>query len=266
MFLFLSKLLPLLIYPMGLSCFLLLFSIIIFRHRPRLARRSITLALCILFISGNTWISDYFVRSLEWQNIPAKQLPIADAIVVLGGATRPQVPPRPWVDLMEAGDRPLHGARLYLDGKAPYVILSGGRIRWNGAETASESKDMAEIIEAMGVPESAILEDPASLNTYENAVNVKKILEDHDMHQVLLVTSAIHMPRSLLIFRKQGIDVIPAPTDFLVPYRDFEAKIRGRSLPALLLEAIPDSARLERTTRALKEYIGMFIYRLKGWI
>jgi len=123
---------------------------------------------------------------------------------------------------------------------------------------------MAKIIAALGVPEQAIVQDPTSLNTYENAVNVRKILQGRDIQRVLLVTSAMHMPRSLLIFAKQGIEAIAAPTDFLVTEQDLQEL--GSSSEAMTLNLLPDADRLQQFTRALKEYIGLAIYRLRGWL
>lgn len=173
MFLFLSKLLPLFIYPLGFATLMLIAALVTLWKRPRLSAVFIGLALMAILIPSNNWISSQLVRSLEWQNIPMTELPKADAIVILGGATRPQVAPRPWVDLTEEGDRIIYGVQLFRQGKASRLILSGGRIKWQ-ANTGSESADMAAIAVTMGVPQSAILEDPTSLNTYENAVNVKK--------------------------------------------------------------------------------------------
>lgn len=123
---------------------------------------------------------------------------------------------------------------------------------------------MANILSQIGVPASAIIQDPDSLNTYENAVNVRKILNSRDIRQILLVTSAMHMPRSLLIFKHQGIAAIPAPTDFLVSNNQIQAL--NSSPQATLLNLLPDSDRLEHFTRALKEYVGLFVYRLRGWL
>ncbi|MEL7037886.1 MAG: YdcF family protein [Cyanobacteria bacterium J06592_8] len=263
MFLFLSKLLPLFIYPLGLSCLLMIVALVLLWKQPRWAAGAIALALMILLASSNHGISHHLVRSLEWQNIPSRTLPKSSAIVVLGGGTKPPIPPRPWVDVSEAGDRILYGALLYKQEKAPWLILSGGRIQWDGKEPP-ESSDMAEIAGEMGVPQSAILQDPSSLNTYQNAVNVRKILEEKNITgKVLLVTSALHMPRSRLVFQRQGIEVIPAPTDFLVSQQDFQptATIQGK-----ILDLIPDTQALQQFTQALKEYIGMVVYRLRGWL
>lgn len=263
MFLFLSKLLPLFIYPLGFASLMLIGALVTLWKRPRWATVFITLALLAILIPGNGWFTKQLVRSLEWQNVPAANLPQAEAIVVLGGATRPQKYPRPWVDVLDAGDRVLHGARLYLAGKAPVVIMSGGRIDWQ-QNSQSESADMAELAEAMGVPASAILQDPTSLNTYENAVNVKQILQERGIQRVLLVTSAMHMPRSIAIFQKQGMNVIPAPTDFTLAEEDLLEPVDTAQEQILAL--LPEASHLHQFTRALKEYIGMGVYWLRGWV
>ncbi|NEQ45555.1 MAG: YdcF family protein [Leptolyngbya sp. SIOISBB] len=264
MFLFLSKLLPLLVYPLGLASVLLLVTVWgIWRQRRRLALVTTISAFLILWAGSNAWVATRLVQSLEWQNLPPASLPTAEAIVVLGGCTRPADAPRPWVDVTEAGDRVLHGAQLYNAGKAPKLILSGGRIAWRGGGPP-ESDDMAQIAEAMGVPSTDILEDPTSLNTYQNAVNVKAILAQEGMNRILLVTSAMHMPRSLAIFKKQGIEAISAPTDFLISERRV-AEVTG-TRQAILLSLLPDAGNLDDVSRAMKEYIGLFVYRLRGWV
>jgi uncharacterized SAM-binding protein YcdF (DUF218 family) len=265
MFLYLSKLIPLFFYPLGLTCVVLIVAFLTIWRRPRTAAFCIVLALVLLLGSSNGWVSRYFVRTLEWQHTP-NQLPTAEAIVVLGGATRSAFLPRPSVDLQESGDRVIYAAQLYRQKKAPLIILSGGRIEWFGKGTP-ESQDMATILTSIGIPSEALIQEPDSLNTYQNAVNVKKILVERGIKRVLLVTSAIHMPRSLLIFQKQfqkQIDVIPAPTDFLVSYGELQELT---STPkAAILNLLPETTNLDQFTSALKEYIGMVIYRLKGWL
>lgn len=261
MFLFISKLLPLFFYPLGLSCLLLIVALLLLWKRPRLAAIPIVVALLVLLIGGNAEVSYGLARSLEFQNLSAN-LPNADAIVILGGCTEPALYPRPWVEITEEGDRVLYGAKLYRDGKAPRLILSGGRIDWRRTGS-SESEDMAILLESMGVPRSATLQDPSSLNTRENAVNVKQIMESQGIRRVLLVTSALHMPRSLMIFRKLGMDAIAAPTDFTSTQSDSQ---QSSTIEANVLNALPDADHLRRTTRALKEYIGIAVYWLRGWV
>lgn len=263
MFLYLSKLLPLFFYPLGLACLSLVVALIFLGKQPLIARLSIVLALLVLLVSSNGWIPLYLVRSLEWQHLPPQELPAAEAIVVLGGSTRSAYPPRPTVDLQEQGDRVIYAAQLYRQQKAPLIILSGGRIDWMGSGTA-EATDMANILTSIGIPSNVLIEEPDSLNTYQNAVNVKKILVERNIQKVLLVTSAMHMPRSLLIFQKQKIDAIPAPTDFLVT--EGELAELSATPKAAILGLMPKSDRLDKFTNAIKEYIGLVVYRLRGWL
>ena len=259
MFLFLSKLLPIFVYPLGLACVLLVFALGLSWKRSAWVPLPIALALLVLLIGSNDSINNALVRSLEWQHLPS-DIPPAEAIVVLGGGIKSASAPRPMVDVSEQGDRVLYAAKLYQDKKAPLIITAGGRIPWLGSDKP-ESADMATLLEMMGVPQQAIIEEPDSLNTHENAVNVKAILEARGIERVLLVTSALHMPRSLLIFKRQGIEAIPAPTDFLITEGS-----QADSPQEILLDFLPDAGRLDSTTKALKEYIGTVIYRLRGWI
>jgi uncharacterized SAM-binding protein YcdF (DUF218 family) len=198
---------------------------------------------------------------LELQYRPAATYPNASAIVILGGATRPQVAPRVWPDLLEAGDRILYGAHLFREGFAPKVILSGGRITWKKDSLPSEAHDMETLLTFMGVPESAMLLERSSLNTHENAVNVKRLLAQERLSgPILLITSAIHMARSIAIFKKEGMAAIAAPTDYLME--------ETNSVPTLLdlvLKLLPNAEALSQTTIALREYVGLLVYRLKGW-
>ncbi|BAY83502.1 hypothetical protein NIES267_29910 [Calothrix parasitica NIES-267] len=263
MFLYLSKLLPLFLYPLGFACICCVLALFLIWKRPRIAASFIALALFVLLLSSNSWISRFLVSSLEWQNIPSVELPTAEAIVVLGGATRTAYEPRTDVDLTEAGDRVLYAAQLYRKQKAPVILVSGGRIDWSGGGTP-ESADIAKLLEFMGVESKDIIQDPDSLNTYQNAVNTKKILSKRDINRILLVTSAMHMPRSLAIFKHQGFEVTAAPTDFLVTKGELDAI--GSTPKSAILNLLPDSRNLENFTIALKEYIGMIVYRLRGWV
>jgi len=229
------------------------------RRRPRLTTTAIVVALALLLAGGNRWAALQLARSLEWRNIPLAPLPRAEAIVVLGGATEPAFWPRPWVHLNEAGDRVLYAAKLYREGRAPLLIVSGGG--WYGAP---EAASMAEILKFVGVPDSAIVRETGSLNTHQNAVNVREILAARGIHRILLVTSAMHMPRAMAVFRHEGIDAVAVPTDFVATEREMEESYSGPA--AILVNLLPDAESLAWTSRALKEYFGLAAYRLAGWL
>lgn len=69
------------------------------------------------------------------------------------------------------------------------------------------------------------------------------------MKRVLLVTSAMHMPRALKIFEHQEIDTIAAPTDFLVSEQEVEEPYN--SIQAFILYSLPDADRIAKTTKAI---------------
>lgn len=262
MFLFFSKILPLFIYPIGLSCLLLILALVFLgQKRQRWAMGAIALALAVLLLSSNGAVSGALAKSLERQYVPEQPFPTVDAIVVLGGSTYSAIKPRSTVEVNEAGDRLFYAAQLYKMGRAPIVILSGGRIEWSQTNYPSEAEDMALLMNAMGVPPSAMILESRSLNTHENVVNVRAILQQQNFKRVLVVTSALHMPRAMAIFRKQNIEAIAAPTDFLTD----EGEVPSLSLADGLLTNLPSVDHLYLTTRCLKEYIGSVIYAIKGW-
>lgn len=265
MFLYLSKLVPLFVYPLGLACLLLLI-VVWLRDRPRLQRALAGGALLLLWLGGNRLVSLLLLRSLEWQTLPPDPLPQAQAIVVLGGATRMQTFPRPTHEINEAGDRLLYAAWLYHQDVAPVVLLSGGGAEWDEPETRlSEAEAMADLIERMGVPREALLLEERSRNTYENAIESASLLRQEGIDTIVLVTSAMHMPRALGVFARTDLTVIPAPTDFLATeaewtyYTQLDPRIQVHNL-------LPSTRELYFTTRVLREYLGILTYRLRGWL
>lgn len=265
MFIYISKLVPPLIYPLGLAC-VLLFSIIVFRKHHKWQTTAAILALFILWGCSIRWSAYPLARSLEWRYLPSSTVPTADAIVVLGGGTEPAIAPRPNVGVNSAGDRVLYAARLYKDGKAPHILLSGGSIDWmEPGSGGSPAQQMAEIMTFIGIPQEALWLENESQNTYENALFSKKILEEKGIRRILLVTSALHMPRAVALFEHQGLEVIPAPTDYAITEAAWQNLTEGE-LGAQILGLLPSVSSLSMTTNSLKEYIGMFIYHLQGWL
>lgn len=263
MFLFLSKLIPIFFYPLGASCLLLIVALGLWWINSKWTPAAIATALIVLLLSGNSWTSHWLVQSLEWQHIPQAELPTADAIVVLGGGTRTQAYPRPDVDFTDAGDRVWYGANLYHAGKAPKIIVSGGRIEWQGAG-AAEAEDLTKLLVKMGVPKTDIIPEGKSLNTRDNGVYVQQILQQYNFKKILLVTSAMHMPRSIDIFQHLGIEAIAAPTDFRISQVELDQP--NSQTESVILAFLPKDEDFSLTTGALREYIGSLIYKLKGWL
>lgn len=212
--------------------------------------------IALLWLLATPLVSDGLMSLLEGQTpeLPAEALPSADAIVVLGGTLSPPATPESDANLSSAADRIVYAARLYALGKAPIVLISGGG--GGGDPMQAESVHAAALLSEWGVPESALLTETESINTYENAVYTKLMLDQHDLQKVLLVTSAMHMPRALATFQTAGIDATPAATDF-------EASGPG---PSGLAAWVANPASLDASTRVLKEAVGGLVYRSRGWI
>ena len=262
MFVFLSKLLPPFIYPAGLT-FLLIAAALLLDRRPRARRVMLLAALLVVLVGGNRWVAAGLARSLEWRYLPPQEIPVADAIVLLGGGTHSAGGPRRMVGVNQAGDRVLYAAKVFKEGKAPYILSSGGVLDWVEAPR-SPAEDMAELLEMMGVPGEAIWLQGRSRNTYEDAVYSAEILREKGVQHILLITSASHMPRSVKLFEAQGLEVTPLPVDYDLTYEDWQGLIQ-RDWRAQLVGLLPSAENMTLNSRLLKEYIGMLVYDWMGW-
>jgi uncharacterized SAM-binding protein YcdF (DUF218 family) len=259
---FLTKLLPMLMYPVGMTWLLIALAAGISRRRPSIARSCCFVAFAVLFLAGNRWVSFALVEPLERSYSPLASPPTADAIVVLGGSVEAAFRPQQNVHLAH-GDRLLFAAMLYHSHKAPLVFVSSGISPWPSSEP-NEGESTSQALALMGVPPSAILEEPPSNNTYQEASAVKKLMTTHNLHRILLVTSAMHMPRALLTFRHQGIDSIPSPTEFAAT--EYDIARSHATFGRVALNLIPDAGVIGITTVALKEYIGLAYYWTRNWL
>jgi uncharacterized SAM-binding protein YcdF (DUF218 family) len=264
MFIFLSKILPLLVYPVGVTVFFLLI-LSLSKKITRTARILVILSIILLWGFGNTWISNLLAKSLEWQYLPNTSDLQGDVMVVLGGGTEAYEYPRMGSEINSAGDRILVAARLYNEGTAPKILLSGGTISFMGSQVSTPASQMSEVLSLMGIPDDALISQDQSQNTYEDALYSCQMIQDAGYKKIILVTSAMHMPRSVKLFAKQGCDVIPVAADFTITEASWERLIHP-NLETLLINLIPTSSDLNLSTKALKEYLGMLIYTLQGWI
>ncbi len=201
------------------------------------------------------------VRSLERQYPPMDIKTKADVIVVLGGGTEAAQYPRQMVELNGAGDRVTYAYSLYQQNVAPLILLSGGTVDWQGTRTTSPAEDMAGLLIMMGIPNDAMLLQTDSLNTQEDARFSAKLIKDNGYTRIVLVTSALHMPRSVKLFAGEGIQVIPAPVDFTISDQEWKDLFTWH-WENVLINILPTSSNLKSTTSSMKEYMGMFVNSL----
>lgn len=255
---FVSKLATQLVSPLFVSTALgaLALGLLALRRR-RAAAAALAASLTLVWGASTRPAAAWLGGSLESRHPPRaiETLPRAGAIVVLGGALRMPEPPELWSHVGPGADRLIHAARLYRAGRAPRLVTSGGPMPWSRARER-EGQGMADLLAEWGVPREALLVEDRSRNTYENAVETRKLLAARGIDDVLLVTSAMHMRRALAVFRSVGLRARPAATD----YRAL------RPGPYTLMDWLPSTAQLAITSDALKEYLGHRVYRLRGWI
>ena len=253
-----SKVLFLFVDPPALI-FLLLICAWIFRKRSSgLFHFIFAVAVAILLLLASPTSSDGIVRSLESQypDRSVRDCPASQAIVVLGGNLSLPSGEHRESSFTETSDRLLRAFRLYHAGKAPVIVVSGGdNPLFSRARTEHEADELRNILEEWGVADSAILVEDSSINTRENALFTRKLLAARGMQHVILVTSAIHMPRAAGAFRKVGFDVDPVPANF----------VTGWDRPAAAFRLIPTSRSLVNSSNAIHEWLGILVYRMRGW-
>lgn len=201
------------------------------------------------FISNEAW--------LLWERAPTPiaTLPTYDAAIILTGLTEMDKSPHDRVYTNKGADRVLHTLQLYKLGKVRHIILSGG----NGSlreKVTTEAASLRHLLVQAGVPDSVILLEDKSRNTYENAKFTRQLLSQHpNLKNLLLVTSAFHMRRSEACFRKAGVLADTYPADFYTHDRSWD-------LDKLLL---PQEAALYHWQKLLHEMAGYVVYKVVGY-
>lgn len=258
MSLFLDKIIPLFVYPVGfavlagLAC---LFSLALGRRRK--AAALITLGTLYLWLAATPIVALALINSLEEQYpvVSIDTLPKADVAIVLGGVSVQSQKLNPYADLKSGADRILHAVRLLKAGKVDRILVSSGR-PVSQLDTRSEAVVIAGFLREFGVDDADIVLESEARNTRENAVNSFASMRGNGFSSALLVTSALHMPRAAAVFRRAGVKFTPVSIDAL------SSSIEARSVFAFL----PNSKALDYSTQAIKEWIGMLVYYLRGWV
>ncbi len=241
------------LYPLGLSILLAAAGIVTW-HRLRVARWLCIAAILLLLVFSCPVISRAVAGSLEdrYPDTGIDRVSPAQAIVVLGGTIHGPNSLHTHSGLIDSSDRLLHTLRLYRAGKAPLVVCSGGP----QGQVKPESETMCALLQEWGLPAEALLAEPRSVNTRGNATETYAVLQARGIQQIVLVTSAMHMTRAAATFRKAGFTVTPSPADYRT----------GWSAGLDLASWLPDAGYLRLSDIALKEWAGLLVYRLRGWI
>jgi len=257
MILFLSKFLALLFYPVGLSILLLFVAgILSFFSKKKSAFCCAFFGVAVLLVFSMPIVANKLAGNLESKYVQQRSYRPAAAIVVLGGCTRSAVPPRVFNEVGAAGDRLVHAARLYNCGYAPYIVCTGGRIPFLSNNPITEGETMASLLrEVWRVGSASVIVESEAQTTYDHGPKLRALFKQRHMEQnIILVTSAMHMYRSVKIFKKFGFTVQPAPADVYI----------DNSKSRLLFALLPSADALNTSTTALHEYYGILAYTIMG--
>ena len=260
MFFVLSKLLDVLLSPFSWGVILVTLAVPWRRPRGPVSwkrKRRVGIAgLTIVVLFSLEPVSNRILHRLEHATTSTYRPDVTyDAVILLGGVGDERVSYETGQSTYNDNvERLVMTHRLLVDGRARVAIVSG----------AAETPDLAEWSEARllgrqildwGVDPSRVILEEKARNTRENAVYSRQIVNERGFEKVLIVTSAFHMRRSVECFEAVGM-----PVDSLAV--DYRAHAPGGGSPESWL---PRARFLADSTHALRETLGLYVYRFQGY-
>ena len=242
-----SKFIPLLFLPLGLSLMLMFADLFSRRRLPLITAIFLLGFFSFGFVSqGLWWLLEY-----PWQRRSALQAPKADVIVVLSCGSHPAPGPSRFTEWRDP-DRFFAGLDLYFAGRARRLLFTGGASPFRPGQPL-EGDIYLEKAESFGVPVESMATTPSVSNTAEEAIAIRNLLSKNES-RILLVTSAYHMHRAQRLFERQAIEVVPFPVDF--QHRASWGSTHWHD-PTYW---VPSARSLDESSRALRELLGRLFY------
>jgi uncharacterized SAM-binding protein YcdF (DUF218 family) len=236
-----------LVLPPAGPLLVLLAGLWLLKSRPRLGRAVALAGVLSLWLLATPVIADQLQHLAErYPPLSLTPAPAADAIVILSGSARTDAPeygtdaPNP-----ETLERMAYGAYLAHQTRLP-VLVSGGTLY----EPRPIAAAMAQFLERdLNTPVRWV--EGRAHDTHENALFSAALLKSAGAHRIILVTSGMHMARSVEEFRAVGFEVVPAPVHLLA--REAWSPLR----------VIPEIEALERSHSALYELLGRAVLAIR---
>ena len=256
MFFVLSKTFFFLTQPINWIIIVLLYAV--FGKKPKWKKRALYLGVSMLVFFTNHFIFNEVVRLWEKDTLTADKITTTyDIGILLGGFTNFEIlPQHDRYHFSERANRLTQTLELYYEGKIKKILITGG----SGTiilQQRTEADVTAQLLEKYGIPKEDIIVENQSRNTRENALFTKKLLDkNYPNSNLLLITSAFHLRRSMGCFRKVGVAFTPYAVDFLGEERRFH--------PEYIL--IPNSWCLFRWGLITREWAGYIMYYLVGYM
>ncbi len=249
MFFFLSKIFEFFIYPLSWVLILMVLALLV--KKIGLRRKLFIAALAVLVIFSNPFLLNQFVQRWDIRKQALNPAQKYSCAIVLGGFSSEMKKDSGYFNW--SADRFIQALKLYTTGKVSHILVTGGN--GNLLDRGFKEADWVEKeLMAFKVPDSCILIEDKSRNTLENAAFTKVVLGRSDLRPpYVLVTSAFHMRRSLAIFGKQHIPVVPYPCNFIGGIGNITAG-----------DFVPDGGTFGGWNTYIKELIGSLVNKLRS--
>ncbi|MBT6046866.1 MAG: envelope biogenesis factor ElyC [Candidatus Scalindua sp.] len=257
----LKKIISVFLYPLPLSLLLSFLGLYFlwFTNRQKAGKILVSVGLIILTLFSYSIITNRFLRPLErkydtFEIKSSSAVPETEDesmikfVVVLGGGhtSDPELPPISQIG-KDSLVRLIEGIRVYRKYPGAKLLLSGGAV----FDPISEAEIMARVAREIGVPERDIILESKSQDTRDEALFIKPIVGNEPF---VLVTTASHIPRSMALFKKLGMNPIPSPIGHSVKDR------QGLSYYSFF----PGTGSIRNAELAIHEYLGMTWAKLRG--
>ena len=207
-------------------------------------------SLVVLYLASTPLVARWVAESLERQNPPVDPvtMPVADAIVVLGGSMYATVGPDGTTLLYarHASDRFETAMQAFSAGRAPIIAFGGGGTGVPGTPTEGEWNRARAI--ARGAPADRAIAGPVALYTSDESEGIARVLRERGVKRIILCSSAVHLPRACMNYEKLGFEVTPLPSDFAT---------RGAAEEWSWALLIPRGMALSQVDAGVKEWMGL---------
>ncbi|HNS17275.1 MAG TPA: YdcF family protein [Bacteroidales bacterium] len=234
-----------------------LFVLVFFVRKHRSFKWLFLGSLILFYLFSNRFLVDEALRSWEYPLQTQSSFDSSyDAAIVLGGNILNYDHPTHRFIFRENADKILQAIDLYENGRVKRLMLSGGPgdlfIR-----DQYEAANMRKYLLSIGVPDSVILVDSVSDNTFENAENSAAILKQKiPGGRYLLITTALHMRRAEGCLIKAGLDVTPYVSN----------KLTGKRRSDIEHLLIPQTVSFVYWHALIHERVGYRVYKMKGYL
>jgi len=224
----LKKLLSSFLMPLSIGLLLFIVGLVyLYSSNYKKAKIYLSISFVWIFMVSYAPFSNVILSPLESLHPKVEQNVSAKYILLLGGDFK---------------GRSHEAIRLYHQIKGAKIITSG----YPGNKAISEAQSSAKKLIELGIPKEDILMQSEPRDTEEEAMNIHHIVGSE---QFILITAAYHMPRTLKLFKKYGLNPIVAPTNFLIEKSKFTSFPNGRDL--------------HKTEIAFHEYLGALWNQIK---